>query len=295
MRVNGLYVPLLTPLHADGSLATGAIGGHVERLLAAGIDGVVALGTTGEFADLTGVERASVVAATVDAVAQRVPVLAGVGGVGTAEACAHACAAADAGADGLLALPPLYWKLGEGGLVRHFAAVATATDLPLLLYDFPALAGTALQPALIERIAEEAPDVVGIKLSGPELRTIHGVLAGAKTRDPGFSVMVGAADLAFPALVAGADGMIAALANVAPEPLAALHAAVRDGELDEAARHHARILQLLEIPAQSTPPILALKAAARVAGSPLEPVVRTPPDDPDATISRATERAQELL
>lgn len=294
MRIAGLYVPLLTPLGEDGSLATDAIGGHVERLLAAGIDGVVALGTTGEFADLTGSERATVVAATVDAVAHRVPVLAGVGGIGTAEACTHARAAAGAGADGLLALPPLYWKLGEGGLVRHFAAVATATDLPTLLYDYPALAGTALQPSLVRRIAE-APDVVGIKLSGPELRAVHGVLSGAKTRDPGFSVMVGAADLAFPALVAGADGMIAALGNVAPEPLAALHAAVRDGELDQAARHHARVLELLEIPGLSTPPILALKAAARTAGSPLEPVVRTPPDDADAVIRRATDRAGALL
>jgi len=295
MRIAGLYVPLLTPLRADGSVATEAIDGHVGRLLAAGVDGVVALGTTGEFADLTGSERATVVAATVDAVAHRVPVLAGVGGIGTAEACAHARAAADAGADGLLALPPLYWKLGEDGLVRHFLAVATATDLPTLLYDYPALAGTALLPALVRRIAEEAPDVVGIKLSGPELRAVHGVLSGAKTRDPGFSVMVGAADLAFPALVAGADGMIAALGNVAPEPLAALHAAVRDGELDQAARHHARILALLEIPALSTPPILALKAAARAAGSPLEPVVRTPPDDADAVIRRATDRAGALL
>lgn len=295
MRIAGLYVPLLTPLRVDGSPATEAIRGHVERLLAAGIDGVVALGTTGEFADLTGPERATVVAATVEAVGHRVPVLAGVGGVGTAEACDHARAAADAGADGLLALPPLYWKLGDGGIVRHFAAVAAATDLPVLLYDFPALAGTALRPALVERIAAEVPQVTGIKLSGPELRTVHGVLSGAKQRDPGFSVMVGAADLALPALLAGADGMIAALANVAPQPLAALRVAVREGDLAQASRDHARILRLLAIPAQSSPPVLALKAAARACGSPLQPVVRTPPDDPEAAIARATDLARQLL
>lgn len=294
MRVEGLYVPLLTPLKPDGSLATAAIEGHVRRLLAGGVEGFVALGTTGEFADLTGAERAEVVRATVDAVAGRVPLLVGIGALGTTQACAYAVSAADAGADGLLALPPLYWKLGEDGIVRHFAAVAGATALPVLLYDFPALSGTPLSPGLVERVAQEVPAVAGIKLSGPELRMVHGVLAGAKARNPGFSVMVGAADLAFPALVAGADGMIAALGNVAPEPLAALRAAVASGDLATAGRHYARILELLAIPARSVPPVLALKAAARVWGSPLEPAVRTPPDDPEEVVARASELAGRL-
>lgn len=292
--MRGLYVPLLTPLHADGTLDTGAVAGHVDRLLAGGVDGVVALGTTGEFADLTGSERSAVASATVAAVAGRVPVLVGVGAVGTTEACEHARAAADAGAAGLLALPPLYWKLGEGGVVRHFDAVASATDLPVLLYDFPALSGTPLTAALVDRIAREVPGIAGIKLSGPELRTVHGVIAAARARDGNFDVVVGAAELAFPALVAGADGMIAAIANVAPEPLAALYAAVATGALDEAGRHHARILELLAIPAQSSPPVLALKAAAREWGSPLQSVVRTPPDDPRGAVERARQCAGRL-
>lgn len=291
MHVEGLYVPLLTPLSPDGAVDTDAVRGHVERLLAAGIDGVVALGTTGEFADLTADERAAVVAATVDAVGGRVPVLAGAGGVGTAEARAHARAAADAGADGVLVLPPLYWKLGPDGLVRHFAGVAEATGLPLLLYDFPALSGTPLTPPVVAQVAAAVPRIAGIKLSGPELRVVHGALTGAKAADPRFSVMVGAADLALPALLAGADGMIAAIANVDPTPLIGLRAAVRAGDLETAVRHHARVLALLSVPALSSPPILALKAAARACGSPLEPVVRTIPDDADGVIARATELA----
>lgn len=293
-RCGGLYVPLLTPLTADGSLDPGAVAPHVERLLAGGADGIVALGTTGEFADLTADERAEVVASVVAAVAGRVPVLVGVGAVGTTGACAHARAAAGAGADGVLALPPLYWKLGEGGIVRHFAAVAASTALPVLLYDFPSLSGSPLSPVLVERVAREVPGVAGIKLSGPELRTVHGVLARVKAFQPDFSVMVGAAELAFPALAAGADGMIAAIANVDPQPLAGLLAAVAAGRFDEAARLHARVLDLLAIPAQSAPPVLALKAGARVWGSPLETVVRTPPDDPDAAVVRATQRATAL-
>lgn len=292
--MNGLYVPLLTPLAADASLAPEAVAAHVERMVAGGVDGVVALGTTGEFADLDAGERAEVVAAVVGAVGGRVPVLVGVGAVGTTEACAYARAAAGAGADGVLALPPLYWKLGEGAIVRHFAAVAAAAGLPTLLYDFPALSGTPLTPAIVERVARAEQAVVGIKLSGPELRIVHGVIDRVKGVRPDFAVMVGAAELAFSALVAGADGMIAALANVAPEPLAGLRDAVAAGRFDEAARHHARILDLLAIPARSAPPVLALKAGARVWGSPMEAVVRTPPDDPGAAVARAVARATTL-
>lgn len=275
--LQGVHVALLTPFTAGGAVDTAALAGHVERLVAAGADGLLACGTTGEFADLEADERATVVAAAVAAADGRVPVLAGVGGVGTTEARAHARAAEAAGADGLLALPPLYWKLGEDGLLRHFTAVAEASGLPLLAYDFPVLAGTALTPPLVERLAREV-DLAGIKLSGPELRTVHAVLDRVRPHRPGFAVMVGAAELALPALLAGAAGVIAAVANLTPEPLVRLRGAVRDGDLAAAAGHDARVRALLAIPALCSPPVLALKVAAAAWGSPVAPVVRTPPD-----------------
>lgn len=259
-------------MRADGSLDLAHLAAHVERLLAAGVDGFVALGTTGEFADLTPEERSTVVAEVVRLAAGRVPVLAGVGAVGTAEACVHARGAAEHGADGLLSLPPLYWKLADSGLVAHFDRVAASTDLPLLLYDFPALAGTALGPDLVERIAREVPRTAGIKLSGPELRVVHGLVARVKPERPEFAVLVGAADLLLPALLGGADGGILAIANVDPEPAVRLVAAVERGDLDEAREQHRRILELLAIPARSNPPLRALKEAAG-----LPPHVRTPP------------------
>jgi 4-hydroxy-tetrahydrodipicolinate synthase len=290
----GLYVPLLTPLRADGAVDPDVVAGHVDRLLAGGVDGLVALGTTGEFADLTPDERDSVVEATVAAADGRVPVIAGVGGIGTAEACAHARRAEDAGADGVLCLPPLYWKLGDDALPRHFAAVTEATSLPLILYDFPALSGTPLSPALVERAARELPRVAGIKQSGAELRVTHAVLTRVKPHRPDFAVLTGAADLVLPGLLAGTDGTIAAIANVDPTPLAEMLAAHRRGDLEAAAEAHRRVLALLAIPVLSSPPILALKAAARAYGSPLEPVVRTVPAGPDGVVARASALADRL-
>jgi 4-hydroxy-tetrahydrodipicolinate synthase len=289
-----LFVPLLTPMADDASVDATAVAGHVRRLLDGGVDGLVALGTTGEFADLTAGERTEVIAATVSAAAGRVPVLVGVGAVGTTMACAYARAAEAAGADAVLSLPPLYWKLSESALARHFAAVCEATSLPVLLYDFPALAGTALTPALVERVVRELPQVVGIKQSGAELRVTHQVLARVKTLRPDFSVLTGAAELVLPGLLAGTDGTIAAIANVSPEPLTALLAAVRAGDLTAAAAQHQAVLRLLAIPALSAPPILALKVAAAAFGSPLAAVVRTWPDDPRSVIAAATEVAVRL-
>ncbi len=294
VRFRGLFVPLLTPMAADGSLDAPAVAGHVRRLLDGGVDGLVALGTTGEFADLTAAERSEMITAAVAAVAGRVPVLVGVGAVGTTMACTYAAAAEAAGADGVLSLPPLYWKLSESALVRHFAAVCEATALPVLLYDFPALAGTALTPALIERVARELAQVVGIKQSGAELRVTHQVLARVKPIRPDFAVMTGAAELVLPGLLAGTDGTIAAIANVSPKPLAGLLTALRSGDVTAAAARHREVLRLLAIPALSAPPILALKAAAAAFGSPLAPVVRTWPDDPPSVIAAATDLANRL-
>ncbi|MDP8978288.1 MAG: dihydrodipicolinate synthase family protein [Actinomycetota bacterium] len=286
-RLAGLYVPLLTPLRADGTVDVAAVAPHVERMLAGGVDGFVSLGTTGEFADLTGTERERVLAATLDAVGGRRPVLAGVGAVGTAQACEHARAAERAGAHAVLSLPPLYWKLDEAGLFRHFSVVASATSLPLVLYDFPSLAGVGLSPALVERLTRSLPQVVGLKASGDRLATVHGVLARVKPVRPGFRVLVGSAGFALPAMLAGADGVVAALANVTPRPLAGIVAAVAAGDLRAAARHHRRVLELAAVERLGSPTVLGLKAAAAACGSPLEPSVRTPPDDPDAVIASA--------
>ncbi|MBA2529794.1 MAG: dihydrodipicolinate synthase family protein, partial [Euzebyales bacterium] len=210
------------------------------------------------------------------------------------EACGHARAAAAAGAEGLLALPPLYWKLGDSGLLRHYEAIAAATDLPVVLYDFPSLAGTALTPPLVQRIAERLERVIGIKQSGPELGITHAVLRCVKPRRPDFAVLTGAADLVLPGLLAGTDGTIAAIANVDPVPVAGVFAAVAAGDLAAATAHHRRILELLALPRLSSPPILALKVAAAAFGSPLQPAVRSQPDDPNTVVAGVTALAERL-
>lgn len=278
--LDGVTVPLLTPFDRDGAVDPDGLARLVDRMVEAHVVALLALGTTGEFAELTPEERDTVLATVVAAARGRVPVIAGVGGVGTVEACGHAARAAQAGADAVLVLPPLYHKASETQLCAHFEAVARACALPVLLYDFPELSGTALPADLLARITDAVPTTIGVKLSGGDLRRIHAALARLGD-DPHVALLAGAESTYLPGLLAGADGAILAVANVDPALPVALHRAWRAGDIESATALHADLLHLGRVMGICDPPMLGLKLLCKAAGLPLEAVVRTAPGDVD--------------
>lgn len=273
--MRGVYVALLTPLREDRSVDVEALTALAEHVLAAGIDGLVALGTTGEFADLTDGERELITRTTVAAARGRVPVVAGIGALGTGEACRHAALAEQAGADAVLCLPPLFWKLDDEALFAHFAAVAAASSLPVLLYDIPIFAGARLSPQLVRRVALELPQVVGIKLTVQDFAAVSAVLAAVKPVRPDFSVTVGFEDLALSAVLAGGDGVISGMANFLAPTMVQLVAAASCGDLEAAAVAHEEVLRLFPVYFQANPPVLALKLLSAARGVPIGPTVRS--------------------
>lgn len=275
VQVNGVFVALLTPFDAAGAVDVEAVTPLVDHVIDAGVDGVVALGTTGEFADLTDDDRDVLTAATVASVRGRVPVVVGIGALGTTQACRYAQRAEQAGADAVLTLPPLFWKLDDEGLFAHFAAVAAATSLPVLLYDIPIFTGASLSPQLVRRVAEELPSVIGIKLTVQDFKSVSDVLTAVKPARPEFSITVGFEDLALSAVLAGADGVISGMANFAAPTLLKLVAAARRGDLDAAASAHREILRLVPVYFQTNPPVLALKHLSSAYGAPISPFVRS--------------------
>lgn len=275
VRVGGVYVALLTPFDEAGAVDGAALAALVEHVLEGGVDGVVALGTTGEFADLGDDDRDLVVRATVAAVRGRVPVVAGIGALGTGEACRNAARAEQAGADVVLALPPLFWKLDDEGLFAHFAAVAAATALPVLLYDIPIFAGSRLSPLLVRRVAQELPQVIGIKLTVQDFMSVSDILGAVKSVRPEFSVTVGFEDLALSAVLAGGDGVISGMANFLAPTLVELVGAARRGDLAAAATAHREVMRLFPVYSQANPPVLALKVLSAAHGVPIGPAVRS--------------------
>src|SRR5215204_5818621 len=227
----GLMPAMVTPFDERGELDFEATEALVERLIQAGVSGISPLGSTGEATHLTFDERKRFAEEVVKLVAGRVPLVVGVGSSGTREAVELARHAEGAGADAVLAVSPFYWKVGEEALFNHFATVADAVDIPVLLYNLPMLTGIDLSPSLIGRIAAECPNVRGLKDTVTEYSHTVGVLREVKPVRPDFSVLSGWEDLILPSLLAGADGSICAFANVAPELFVNLVRSARDDNL----------------------------------------------------------------
>ncbi len=286
---------LVTPFDEDGEIDLQATEAVVERHIEAGVDGISALGSTGEFSHLTGSERRRFAEALVGMIDGRVPLVVGVGTTGTREAVDLARHAESVGADGVLSVSPFYWKVGEEALFRHFVTVAESVEIRTLVYNFPMLTGIDLSPALVGRLAAECPNLVGIKDTVKEYMHTVSVLREAKEPRPDFTVLVGFEDQILPALLAGADGAICGLSNIAPELFVGLVRAFESGDLAKATELHRRILPLMAIYTLSDPGLGAAKLAMKKLGVPLSPTVRGPalpaPPDSEEAIEATLEAA----
>jgi 4-hydroxy-tetrahydrodipicolinate synthase len=295
MLLEGVASPLLTPMLADGAIDKASMSEHVRRLISEGVTTLVAVGTTGEFPDLDANQRRCALETVLEAAEDRVPTLLGIGALGTDDALRQVAEAAQIGARGVLCLPPLGWKLDDEAVFRHFATIASAATVPVVVYDFPGMTGRPSVPALIERIARELDIVVGAKQTVGELRLVLETIERTKAVRQDFGISIGFTELVLPAMLSGADGSMSALTNLTPAPFVALHAAIRRGDFDLACRSHLNIIELKRIPANCYPPALALKAAAAAFGSPMPTVVRTTPGNAEQAIAMTTAAAEAYL
>jgi len=275
---------MVTPFDERGEPDLAAAEAIVERFVGAGVNGISALGSTGEFSHLTADERKRFAEDLVGLVAGRVPLVIGVGAPGTKEAIELARHAGEAGADGALCVAPFYWKVGEEALFRHFAAVAEASPVPVLAYNFPMLTGLDLSPALVARVARECPKVVGLKDTVTEPINTVRILRAVEEERPDFAILAGFEDGILPTMLAGGDGAIGGLVNVAPELFVGLVTAAKSGDMTTAVELHRRVLALMPLYTMSDPGIGAVKLAMHRLGVPIDPAVRGPalPAPPEA-------------
>lgn len=205
--------PLVTPFDENGAVDHDAIAAVVEHVESGGVDGLFPCGTTGEFASLTAPEQTAVIETVVEA-SDDSPVLAGIAAPAIDDAVARAEAAAEAGADAVVATPPYFHTSDDpAGVEAFFAAVAERSPLPLLLYNIPVYVGTSIDPTTVASLASR-DDVVAVKdTSGDLAYTLD--LRRATPED--FLVLQGYDTLVLPGLRTGLDGAVNALANVVPE------------------------------------------------------------------------------
>lgn len=225
----GCLTALVTPF-ADGAVDYPALERLVEAQIAAGVHGLVPCGSTGESATLTHDEHADVIRAVVEVAKGRVPVIAGTGSNATAEAIALTRRAEDAGADGALLISPYYNKPTQDGIYQHYAAIAEATRLPLVVYNIPGRTASNITPETMARLAR-IPTVVGVKEASGNLEQ---VLAIRRLAGPDFAIWSGDDALTLPIVACGGQGVISVTSNVVPERFARMVAAALAGDIDTA-------------------------------------------------------------
>jgi 4-hydroxy-tetrahydrodipicolinate synthase len=268
----GVYTALVTPFR-DGAVDERNLHELVELQIAAGVDGLVPCGSTGEAATLSHAEHRRVIEVVAAAARGRVRVLAGTGSNSTAEAIALTLHAKEAGADGALLISPYYNKPPPDGIVAHYATIARETAFPLVVYNIPGRTASNILPATFARLAE-IEQVVGVKESCGDLHQVAQLIAA--TPDD-FKVLSGDDWATLPMMALGGAGVISTASNVAPSEVVELVRAFRAGDLARAQDLHYRLLPLLDALFCETNPI-PVKAALAMRGLLLEelrlPLVR---------------------
>ena len=238
-RFRGVFTALVTPFRR-GALDEAAFVALVERQIAAGVHGLVPVGTTGETATLSHDEHRRVVELCVETARGRVPVIAGAGSNSTSEAIELARHAKEIGADAVLAVTGYYNRPSQEGVYRHFAAMDEAVDIPIVIYNVPSRTIVDLSNELVERLAK-LPHIVGIKdatgdLARPSLQRL--------TCGPDWQMLSGDDPSALGYIAHGGHGCISVTANVAPEACASFYNAALSGDWSTALSWQDRLIRL---------------------------------------------------
>jgi 4-hydroxy-tetrahydrodipicolinate synthase len=286
MQLQGAYTAIVTPFN-QGHVDFATLRDLVERQVAAGIAGIVPVGTTGESPTLSVEEHHRVVETVIAAVGGRCQVIAGTGANATDEAIELTRHAKEAGADATLQVTPYYNKPTQEGLYRHFSAIADQCGLPVVLYNIPGRSGVPIDIDTLRRLATN-PNIVAVKEAAGSVERVSAVLDACD-----LTVLSGDDVLTLPMLSVGARGVISVAANLIPGQVRALCDAWFTGNAAEATRLHTALYPVFRDLFLETNPI-PIKAAMAMAGLiaeeyrlPLCPMATKNRDALAATLRRA--------
>jgi 4-hydroxy-tetrahydrodipicolinate synthase len=238
----GTFTALVTPFR-DGGIDLLAFEKLVEAQVAAGISGVVAIGTTGESPTLSHEEREQVIRLAVAKANKCCIVLAGTGSNSTQHAVADTRLAENLGVDGALLVAPYYNKPSQEGLFRHFKAIADGTSLPIMLYNIPGRCSVDILPETVSRLAKQCRNVVSIKEASGSIERVGEL----RRRLPeAFTILSGDDSLTLPFMAVGATGLVSVASNLFPSEVCALVRACEAGDLKSAAKLHRKLLPLFK-------------------------------------------------
>ncbi|HIH15805.1 MAG TPA: 4-hydroxy-tetrahydrodipicolinate synthase [Candidatus Diapherotrites archaeon] len=260
----GTTTALVTPFKQNGELDLEGLKKNVRFQVAGGINGLLALGTTGESPTLSEQEKEQVVKATVAEARGKAPVMVGSGTNDTRKTVKASQLACDWGADALLVVTPYYNKPTPKGIYEHFKAVNDAVDRPIVVYNIAGRTGKNIETQVMKRLAE-LEHIIGVKEASGNIDQIGDVCREIQATRKGFTVWSGDDGLTFPAMALGAKGVISVASNLVPARVVAMTTAALQGKWEEARRLHFELLPLFKGIFIETNPI-PIKAAMNWAG-----------------------------
>jgi 4-hydroxy-tetrahydrodipicolinate synthase len=267
LKLEGIWTPIPTPLTKHGKVDPEATRRLVDFHIEAGIDGLLPLGTSGEFALLSREEREVLVSRVVDQANSRVPVVAGVSDPSIENVLQLSSDAKKAGADAVIATPPYYFTTTDEGHYHHFKTISEAIDLPLLIYNIPEWTHSFVTPETVQRLANEKL-VVGMKYTEYNFLNLIRFLKASRNK---ISIFAGSDALAYSNLEFGGAGAIIGSANVAPRLASKIFDDYKKGNLSGARESQERLLPVITALGVGKYPA-ALKEAMSLIGVPVGPL-----------------------
>lgn len=243
-KFKGLGVALITPFTSDGSIDYPALLKLVEYQIADGIDFLCIMGTTAETPCLSKEERRELKRLLVERVAGRVPILMGCGGNYTAAIVEELQTADWTGVDGVLSVCPMYNKPSQEGLYQHFAAVAKASPVPVVLYNVPGRTGVNMSAETTLRLARDFENIVAIKEASGNITQMDDII---KNKPQNFDVISGDDGITFPLITLGAVGVISVIGNALPAEFSRMVRLALRGEYEPALKIHHKFAELFKL------------------------------------------------
>jgi 4-hydroxy-tetrahydrodipicolinate synthase len=295
VKLEGVYSVLPTPFGANGDVDEASLRRVIDLFIEAGVNGVTALGVTGEVARLDDTERRQVLDTVTRHVNGRIGVVAGTTADGTRTCIGYSRQALDSGATAVMVSPPRMAKLNSDAVLRHYAALSEAVDIEIVVQDYPPISGYALEPSLLARIAAQLPRARTIKLEDPPtpFKTSR-ILAEVGKAAPDVEVRIfGGLGGVFllEELMAGATGAMTGFAY--PELLVEIVRLYRAGKVDEAADVFYRAVPLMRFEFQEGIGMAIRKEVLHRRGALASPATRPPAAQLDAATRAALDRVCE--
>lgn len=225
----GVMTAIATPFDQQYQVDEAGLRQNIRFQLAAGVNGIVPLGTTGESPTLTAKEKARIIEITLEEVNGRVPVVVGTGSYATQATIDNTLLAKSMGADGALIVTPYYNKPTQEGIFRHFDAVADAADLPIIIYNNQGRTAQNAVVSTIKRLAHH-PRIVGVKDSSSSITQMMEIYETVCLERSDFSLLSGDDPLNLPCMLIGGHGVISVLTNLIPAPIVAMVEAIERGD-----------------------------------------------------------------